>query len=493
MVLKNKYNMLFIFECILFFVLTFFFVPTNDDLRFAYFFPFNNLSEYLHQVFYYGNGRLLGNGIIIFFSKIPWAFYPVEAVIVTAFAISIEKLTDLKNSKILAMAFVILQPVCVIKENISWMSAFINYFIPIAFFVFTMIIVKYNLLSKKKIYFLPLVIFGFCEQLFIEHNTIINILFIALILAYSIKNKMNNKKEALLLLISNIAGALVMFLYNFYIDYSKTYTASFSSPYRQTILSALSEEGLRGAVVFALKNVKYPFLLFGNSLFFVLILFALMLYIEQRAENKNVNRCFACITCISYTALFGICTYIIYVLGDYRIDENISFAFVWAVFSIVTLIEILILFYLTVLKRADKATKIKLLILVFFGLLSFAPFLLVSPCGYRCCYFMNFFFFMAIIQIINFAQKNYDFKFEKLYNILSAITIIALVIYIGLYAREKKIYNYKTEYFKTSYYLPSANENIISLGDTEKVWDDVAGFKHKYIPLNEFEKIIHNK
>lgn len=93
---------------------------------------------------------------------------------------------------------------------------------------------------------------------------------------------------------------------------------------------------------------------------------------------------------------------------------------------------------------------------------------------------------------MKFAVNKYGFKLEKFYDITAIISTILLVVYIGLYAREKRIYNYKVEYFKTSYYLPSANKRIISLGDTEMVWDRVSGIEHKYIPLEEFEAALKN-
>lgn len=222
-------------------------------------------------------------------SKLPEIFYPIEAIIVTAFSICVEKLTDLKNSKLFVMAFIILQPICVYKEIISWMSAFINYLIPIAFFVFTMVIVKNNLLSKSKLYSILLILFGFCEQLFIEHNTIINILFISVILVYGIKKHLGFIKESVILLASNIIGAGVMFLYNFYIDYSKTYTASFAEPYRKTILSDLSSDRLKGAVIFAAKNIQYPFIMFGSSLFLISVLFITMFYVEKRQQSRILS------------------------------------------------------------------------------------------------------------------------------------------------------------------------------------------------------------
>ncbi len=491
--IKNRYNIIFTAECILFLILSSFFVPTNDDLRFAFFFKFDHLTEYLNQVLYYGNGRLLGNGIILFFSKQPQLFYPIEAVIVALFCIGVEKLIDLKNSKLLVMAFITMLPIYCYKEIISWMSAFINYFIPVALFVLTIIIIKHNLVSKSRLYIIALIAAGFCEQLFIEHNTIINILFAAMVLLYGIKKHMRFIKETVLLLISNMIGAGVMFLYNFYIDYSKTYTASFDTPYRSTILSAFSSGGIKGAVFFALKNAQYPLIMLGSNLFLMTVLFSTMMYIEHKAKEKNIkHKAAAALPFAAYILLFILCTYTAYKFpGDLPDDKLYLFVLLGMLF-VISFLGLGILFCLIILKRIGKPSSAKMIALLFFAALSFAPFLLVSPCGYRCCFFMYFFIMVITVYTLKFAAVRYGLRLDRLYDVSSAVCLVLLCIYTGLYAREKKIYNYKTEYFKTSYYLPAADENLISLGDTAVVWDAVAGFEHRYIPLDKFELLIEN-
>ena len=96
---------------------------------------------------------------------------------------------------------------------------------------------------------------------------------------------------------------------------------------------------------------------------------------------------------------------------------------------------------------------------------------------------------LALLYIIKFAKDEYNFNIEKLYDTVFIIAGIVMIIYTGLYAREKKIFNYKIEYYKTSYYLPAADENIVFI-DNNEFFDHHSGITHKYIPLEEFESML---
>lgn len=173
------FNYVFVLEVILFFIMAFFFVPEIDDLAFRYYQHFSNIKEFLHCIFYYGNGRLLGNAFLLLFSRNTITFEVfnmLEAVLVVFLSAGIEKLTGLKNAKVLVMAVFMLQNVTAFTDSISWMAAFINYYFPIALFLLTLLILKKPDAKFNVFYLILLGVIGLCEQLFVEHNTVINIL-----------------------------------------------------------------------------------------------------------------------------------------------------------------------------------------------------------------------------------------------------------------------------------------------------------------------------
>ena len=60
---------MFALEIIVLFVMSSFFIPTVDDLIFKFQFEYHSISEFINYVIYYGNGRVLGNAMLLFFSN----------------------------------------------------------------------------------------------------------------------------------------------------------------------------------------------------------------------------------------------------------------------------------------------------------------------------------------------------------------------------------------------------------------------------------------
>lgn len=86
---------MFALEIIVLFVMSSFFIPTVDDLIFKFQFEYHSISEFINYVVYYGNGRVLGNAMLLFFSNHTGLFYALQAVLTVALAVIVEKLQTL--------------------------------------------------------------------------------------------------------------------------------------------------------------------------------------------------------------------------------------------------------------------------------------------------------------------------------------------------------------------------------------------------------------
>ena len=65
---KDKISVcVFVLEIIMLFVMSSFFIPTVDDLIFKFQFEYHSINEFIKYVVYYGNGRVLGNAVLLFF------------------------------------------------------------------------------------------------------------------------------------------------------------------------------------------------------------------------------------------------------------------------------------------------------------------------------------------------------------------------------------------------------------------------------------------
>lgn len=487
---QKLFSFVFILEILLFFLLSFFFVPQSDDMSFRYIQEYSSLGEFMHRVFYYGNGRILGNLFELFFSRHTQIFYFIESILVALFAVSVEKVTGLKNSRIIVMAAIMLQNVILFRDSISWMAGFINYYFPIILFILTLLIIKKldgKLNKLHQIFFLfVLIVFGFCEQLFAEHNTVINLLITLCMVLVAFKSKKRGATAPLLLLVSNIAGAAVEFLYGFFIDQEQTYVAqSFPQGYRSTLFS---QPSIKDAIFIVGKNMKTPPLVISASIFIFAALFSVMFYIIKRTADNPKTKRNLIICCVMYSLLAVLSTYIlIKYCNDFPLENKKALALLVVFFFlfVLTFLEMGILVYKIVLKQASNDYKIKICSSVFFGILSVCPFFVVFPCGYRCCVFLYFFFTLALIYIIKFAQEKYGLNTNIICAVSAIFTCAVLLIYTLIFAREKKIFNLQKEYYMESVYLPNSNDYFI----LPELWDKVSGFEHEYIPLDEFEKV----
>lgn len=83
---KNRISFcIWLMEILLLFILSAFFVPTVDDLIFRFSFEYHSVREFLHYVIYYGNGRLLGNAFVLFFSRHTALFYALQTILFAVF------------------------------------------------------------------------------------------------------------------------------------------------------------------------------------------------------------------------------------------------------------------------------------------------------------------------------------------------------------------------------------------------------------------------
>ena len=85
---KNRISFcIWLMEILLLFILSAFFVPTVDDLIFRFSFEYHSVREFLHYVIYYGNGRLLGNAFVLFFSRHTALFYALQTILFAVFSV----------------------------------------------------------------------------------------------------------------------------------------------------------------------------------------------------------------------------------------------------------------------------------------------------------------------------------------------------------------------------------------------------------------------
>ncbi len=470
-----KKNGLFIAESILLFILCSLFVPACDDIifRFDEFFQFSSAGEFAHAVLYYGNGRVMGNSLLLIFSRAPQVFYALQFVLLIAFSFLLERLLEIKNLREYTLCIVALAPLPLFKECVAWMSAVINYFIPVFLLVLTALIVK-KCFTKNSITVWQgagLFVLGFIGELFVEHYAILNIICTVLLFIF-LKVKKKKSAPALILLVSEVLGAGLLFTYKLYVDITKTWSYNNSGTYRRLIID---EGSLGGMIKFAVTNVSYLVFVYATAIAVFTLLFAVCIH---SAKGKKIKA--KPVLCLMSSMYYPLCAFCVY----FQIKQitTTKVALVAGVLVAVTAVGILGLLVQTVWQDLSKNQRFTVLFFTFIAVLYFSPFLLVQPCSYRNCFMTYLILAVLVYYIADIERRQNGFAFEGFNTGLKIVTVAVICIYIGFYNYEKNtIYKYKIENYQSEYYLPKANSRLVYAGESH--WPG----EHKFVDYEDLK------
>jgi len=485
---KNLINALYIIESLLFLSLCCVFTPRVDDIifRFNEFFQFTDFKGYLHSVIYYGNGRILGNALCIAFSKIPKVFYFVEFFLVQIFCFSAERLVEIKNSKIYFLTIFLLQPILLVKQLEAWMCAFINYFIPILLLVFILNIMKKcstEMQSLKRFMcYISIFLLGIAEQLFIEHNSVMNLIIAISILIVCI-HKHKKTVSSIILITANIIGAAIIFCYRLYIDYNETWVYNNWQGFGRTLFSMSDISQLIKTVA---ASAGTPIYFYFACVVFYMLLLSVILTVDKKdksIKHKKLN--------VALMLLYFPCAFMIFMIYVTDRIEDIRFGFVALFFFVFNIIGLGYSFIKAVFLKLPSKIKIIFAVCFAFGVISYAPFLINGSFAvFRGCYFAYVLMGIALLYIADFAKKEYGFKFEKQLLIFAVCACIVCVGYFPAFYESRSAYNYKAENYKTEYYLP---RGYSVFGDSDAFWEFAEdNIEHKFIPYKEFKEMQNN-
>ncbi len=475
------FNVLYFAESVLFLILSYYFVPKLDDIVFKFnsFFQYDDFSGFWHSALYYGNGRLLGNALCILFSKNPQLFYFIEFLIVQIFCISGEKLVNIKNSKLFFLTAIILMPIQLINQISSWLCGFINYFIPTVILMLILLLIKNksaeSTLLVKILRCLTIFLLGIAEQLFVQHNAVMNLV-IAITVLISFIRKKKNILEPLLLTMSNIIGCIVLFSYKLYVNYEQTWV------YQYSIKTGVNY----GSPIFHLDNLGqmvkttvsnagvFIYFYFGCMLLYTALFISILFALKNgsKIKYKKLN--------IVMMSLFYAGTIIVFLLYLNDDNENILYSMIVAAIFVLNFASLIYSYVKAIFIHMPNDKKVITFLLVFYGVASFTPFLINTTTGtFRGCFFAysSFIFFTAIT--VDFIREKHQIPYRRTMLIFAVIGCIVCSAYIPAYAVQKEIYNYKAENYQTQYYLPKADRALV---DSDSMWGYAQGnVKHEFI------------
>ena len=180
---------------------------------------FQSNVQALHYVLGYGNGRLLGNGGIIFLLHHRPLGDFVRAFLIAGIAMLLPTILQLKRKTYFFLSMFLTLGISpgIFGQSFSWMSGFQNYVPPIFLFLCGIRLIQLpknrNRLCRIFAYILTFLC-GLCMQLYIEHSTCINFLIATLLMTYVWREKEKSafRRRAFTFFVASFIGLLLMLI-----------------------------------------------------------------------------------------------------------------------------------------------------------------------------------------------------------------------------------------------------------------------------------------
>lgn len=498
--LKNGY--IYISELFLFFLAALFFIPTMDDIHFSYGLKYGSCSELLHNAFYYGNGRILGNLFGMFFANHRLLSAVFKTTVLALLTECVHRFFECKENirSFIFLAFVITSPY-LFGDTIAWNSAFCNYIPPILFTFTSLLLLKNYKTEVKKsnkiLNYIVGAVISFGSQLFIEHIALVNAFLFTIITIYYIKNENKKYYFSIFMLLFFVAGLFTTAFLPKLLPHENLLVKG----YQESISSVLNLDKLIKLIIgtfsLAAKEISLDIPVFS------FISVCIILALKKSAINKKLKN----LLTVSQI-LYPILVLLSIIFSEQReMDAKIEFWVNGCRVSI-CVIYILSIFISSMILIKDKKNKLYTILILFSAFISLPPAALSGTAYYRTTYFMHFSFILIGIILYKELKTNYGFDFKKLNVYANSCFIILLAVMIGVYANQYSIYREKEESLENQInnnqmiiYLPELNSVLTHIPNTQSLKDkqyNKFSFDnyhenlpaYKYMPYKEWKEFI---
>lgn len=394
-------------------VILYFSPKCSDDYYFLSI-NFSSIKEALNAALYYGNGRLLGNLGAIYLLKHPVAFALIKAGVISAIAVLIPRIINADRQKsvedyLFSITMILGVAPAIFAEVFKWYSGFQNYVPPLLILlILTKIWMSQKVDEKAVIPFaaLAFLVLGFCAQLYIEHNTFLNVVVSLFALIYSIVKLKKKRIISFVWFIASSAGAAAMILIPkvFYDENNLV------SKYRSVKTNSLGDL-LSNAVRSSVQIFRY----FSENALLLCVLCVLSFFILRKTKELWKNQKF-----YSFINVFNIFLFCCVIVNLIICSETVAAVFFPKYYTVsisdfvfVPLLLIFVVFGIAVFHIPDVKVKIISLVCVITAAVSVAPLLVAYPINDRAIFNGYIFFCIAIIAVFNYLTKDVSSGFNS--------------------------------------------------------------------------------
>lgn len=493
LILPAEYAVVFV--C---FMLCFFFIlPQSDVFLFAREND-GSVASAFNEALYYGNGRLLGNFISMWFSNhFEWAGTFV-AVTMTLFVFLMNKLVTNNNIyTVFPIFFLLLVPSRgMLSECYYMFAAYVNYVLPIALFAAILVLVK-NMKKTgqgkaKQILMIALVcLFGVASCLFSENTTIVIVFTAISMVVMDIYENRKVKVHNLLFLLFSLVGCAVM------IAVPRVTETSENMEHYRGIAVGNPIGVFISSVVPAFSRFSEIFN--QNTILIVVISFAIMMSWKNNSKFPKLRMICTCVA-VFYAAWSIVSSSINLDSSNYIPRLNlINAVFVGIYF---------VLMCSTVFSAKNKTECIQRIVGLLIVLSSVAPMMVVSKYGYR-TYYTTFFvcFLFACMIIKQSVDKESVSRFIKSGRIRKPLIAVmgAFSVLTCTFIFMQTVYNYDFYIYRSENIAEQINsgEEIVETAvlpcdavSNESAWPNIIadsyGGNYKKIKIVDISSLKNN-
>lgn len=384
----------------------------------------NSFSECVQYILHYGNGRLLGNLLVLYALKNPIILSVMKTLMFLSIGFFMSKIINNivggKNESIVFLLLITMPPQ-IFAQVYSWTSGFCNYVPPV---LCNLYLIHSFLISDRKQGCLDIfVVFfvGLGSELFVEHSAIINFTLMCCIAGYCFIKK-RNTVQAVLCWVGTFMGLIIIFL----VPRIFATTTGFEN-YQKLNLGNLHD---------LLMSIVSNALLICEKYSSAVVLWLVMSSVMLKRCRKQKHTYIVSIIFIVYPIYSGI----IYIITHYfSIKMGTAISILNAIVMFIYLMSI----YYVIIKMEKSKIRNLSCILFYLAIYSVLPLLIVYPIGERCLF--HSYIILELFVTLNCLDVFDSFRYKGLdvpAMISVVFTIMLVITYLRIYRIDKEKINY---------------------------------------------------
>lgn len=467
-------NIFIILMIFMFILLCYFFPYSGDDWAWGTQIGIDRLSTWFDNY----NGRYAGNLLILILSRSKIIRIIVETLAFVLIVRYIYKITNTKNKSyiLISSILLLLMPVTILRETVTWASGFANYVLPILLILF-IIYKNIELLNNKQSFndknILKLILYfiiSFIGSLFIENVTLYNLFLITIILMYE---KIKFKKFSvanIVYFIGSLFGTIMMFSNSVYLN-----IFNHNDGYRTITTDNIIISSVKKFVTVLTDYIFTHNVIVG----IVLCLCVIMVIFKYKSKNNKISNKKRVLLNLS---LMFVTLYLFNILYlNLPLTEHfLNYPMRWIYNCGISLLMVLSLIIVSVNCIDDKFKCCKILFYIFSIVVVNLPLLVITPVGPRLFLTTYIFYILIIIEMLDCLFGN---KISCIDYLLKIIIVIAFSYLLAIYYSIHKIDVIQTKYIEkvketsTNIDLPLIpHENYVHCIN---MTDDIFGYRYK--------------